>query len=271
MIPFYQIDAFTDEAFKGNPACVIITQKPLNDLTMQNIAMEKNLSETVFLYPIDKSFSIRWFTPVGEVNLCGHATLASAFTLFTFFNQPQDRPITFKGSKYQLEATYHEGKICLDFPILNIEPVTDSGTIRNLESALNLDPNNYPIKPFYQPEENDMIVEISDLKQLMDYSPNSLNLESLPSRGLYLTTKGDSKVDFYSRCFFPKMGILEDPVTGSALCALASFWQKKLEKNRFTAIQASKREGYLELEIQEDRLLIKGSAVVTMKGEVILE
>ncbi|UOF90325.1 PhzF family phenazine biosynthesis protein [Fodinisporobacter ferrooxydans] len=259
-LPIYVIDAFTDKAFKGNPAAVCLTPDPLDDVQMQNIAAEMNLSETAFLFPHQDGYSLRWFTPNTEVELCGHATLASAHILWEMKVLPIDGQANFYTKSGRLTAKKDGAWIQLNFPA---EPAAECGYPAELIDALQINPIYVGRNRF------DYLIEIESEDMLKNLNPNFSLLEKIQTRGVLVTSKSD-EFDFISRCFFPAVGVNEDPVTGSAHCCLAPYWSKKLQKNEFYAYQASKRGGILKIQLNEDRVLMAGQAVTVIKCECLI-
>lgn len=275
----YQIDAFTDKLFGGNPAAVIPLEKWPDEKLMQQIAMENNLSETVFFVPVHGNsssfgvpekertqfregaadFEIRWFTPEVEINLCGHATLASAYVLFNFlnFNKPEIRFSSFSGI---LKVTRENDLICLDFPSWKPERLD----IYPDELSFILD--HAEIVGVYK--HRDILVELMNEEEVKNCTPD-FSLMKKHIDKMIITAPG-KKVDFVSRFFAPGAGIDEDPVTGSAHSQLIPFWAEKLGKNDLHALQLSKRRGELWCELKGDRVIMKGKAVYYMKGEFTL-
>lgn len=258
-IPLYQVDAFTSELFHGNPAAVCILDKWLNDRLMEKIAMENNLSETAFIVREKDEFNIRWFTPVSEVKLCGHATLAAAHVLFTNYNH-KDNAIIFK-TKYSgtLRVLKEEGYLILDFPVQHIEKIIPpSELIQGIgKKPLEVYTDKTDYMLVYQNEH--------DIKEIL---PDFKHISQSEIRGIIVTAKGDD-CDFVSRFFAPNVGVNEDPVTGSAHTLLAPYWAEQLKKNELEAKQLSKRQGILRCKIDKDRVFIYGSAVTYSKGEII--
>jgi PhzF family phenazine biosynthesis protein len=256
------IDAFTSVPFKGNPAAVCLLDNFPNDATMQQIAMEMNLSETAFLVnTAPLQYDLRWFTPTVEVNLCGHATLAATHMLKeTGQLQAGDR-VTYNTQSGELKARVKETAIELDFPVLegkviSPHPALDALGVEMIACEKNRD--NY-------------LVEVRDYKTLLACTPDFKALAQLDMQGVIVTTAKDvAGYDFASRYFGPGAGIDEDPVTGSAHCFLAPYWAKKLGKTTFHALQASTREGILDASLAHDRVLISGHAVTTLKSELQL-
>lgn len=256
----YQVDAFTDEAFKGNPAAVCLLESRAKVSWMKGLAREMNLSETAFLSPGRGGWRLRWFTPKKEVDLCGHATLASAMVLFTRQPAIRQQPIIFKTHSGDLTARWVDGKIELDFPAM---PYRRFSYERYVDRALGFRPldavfsGNYYL---FQAEDEDII---------RNANPDIPAVKKLPMPEVIITAKSqDSAYDFISRFFAPQLGIDEDPVTGSAHCLLAPFWAEKLKKTEFTAYQASTRGGTLHLCLEGDRVKITGSAVIIFEAKL---
>jgi PhzF family phenazine biosynthesis protein len=258
----YQVDAFTDKLFGGNPAAVIPLTEWIDDSLMQQLAMENNLSETVFFVPsseADADFEIRWFTPALEINLCGHATLASAFILFNKLDYPGD-PIRFSCKSGILTVTKKGEKIQMDFPAWKPEPTTTDYS--DLRSVL----GDVDIAGVYK--HRDTLVELINEEAVRDCEPDFTLLKKLGEK-LIITAKGND-VDFVSRFFAPIAGIDEDPVTGSAHSQLIPFWAEKTGKTILHAKQLSKRGGELWCEYLGERVTMAGKCVFYMKGEIEL-
>lgn len=258
----YQVDAFTDKAFGGNPAAVCVLKEAAEEELMQNIAMEMNVSETAFLYKTGDSFSLRWFTPEVEVDLCGHATLASAYILWETGLLKKEQEAVFNTRGGRLTAKKDEQIIILDFPV-EVDTETESNEI--IEKALG-------VKTIYTGKNRmDYIVEVESEEIVRSLNPNFDVLKALNTRGVIVTSKSDSgNYDFVSRFFAPGAGIAEDPVTGSAHCCLGPYWMKKLGKNVFKAYQASKRGGTLEITVEGDRVKIGGKAVSVLVADMLI-
>jgi PhzF family phenazine biosynthesis protein len=259
-VPIYQVDAFTDKVFKGNPAAVCPLESWIEEQLLQNIAAENNLSETAFFVMSDNHFEIRWFTPKVEVNLCGHATLASAHVIFRHLSYNQDE-ITFE-SKSGLLKVYKRGdSLVLDFPAAKVT----SAIIRNeLSKAL----GKIPVAVYKSGQK--LLALYEDEKSIDSIQPDFEKLKSVDFMGVIVTAPGN-KVDFVSRFFAPKVGINEDPVTGSAHTLLIPFWAKRLGKEKLKAKQISKRVGELDCELKGDRVWIGGQAVTYMIGEIEID
>lgn len=259
-IPIYQADAFTGKLFGGNPAAVCPLTDWLSDDLMQQIAAENNLSETAFIVPEGEDYRIRWFTPGVEVALCGHATLATAHVFFTRLGYTK-KQIRFLSKSGPLIVTRREdGRITLDFPAN--PPIPVSEVPAGLLEGLGMDKSS----PVFSTSFDYMVVAGSQ-KEVELLQPDFKTLAKVPARGVIVTAKG-TEADFVSRCFYPQSGIDEDPVTGSAHTITTSYWADVLKKNRLQAIQLSARRGFLECERKEDRILMTGSAVLYMQGEI---
>ena len=258
-IRLFQIDAFTDRVFGGNPAAVCPLDGWLPDAVMQQIAMENNLAETAFFIRIGDHFSIRWFTPEVEVDLCGHATLATAFVIFNFEHFP-GRVIEFDSRSGPLGVSKNGDLLTLDFPADKL--VRGPGP-EGLAEALGMDPLE-----IYKGKTDYMLV-YSGARQIRDMKPNMLQIAAVNARGIIVTAPGDD-VDFVSRFFAPQSGIPEDPVTGSAHTTLAPYWAGRLGRNELTAKQLSKRGGRLHCRLVGDRVEISGQAHAYMTGEIEL-
>ncbi|HUL45322.1 MAG TPA: PhzF family phenazine biosynthesis protein [Bacteroidota bacterium] len=261
-IPIYHVDAFvTEKPFSGNPAGVCILERPANEDWMKGIAREMNLSETAFLDRRSDGFNLRWFTPTVEVALCGHATLGSAHVLWERkYLGPDDRGI-FHTKSGVLTAVKQENRITLDFPAKDAEPIQPPSSLLTAlgVTALYTGKNQF-----------DYLVEVGSDSEVLQASPNFSLLRSLSVRGVIVTARSSTPgYDFISRFFAPGSGIDEDPVTGSAHCALGPYWQKKLKKDTFVAYQASARGGILSVRVNGDRVSLAGRAVTVMQGEVL--
>ncbi|WP_017728567.1 PhzF family phenazine biosynthesis protein [Halalkalibacterium ligniniphilum] len=256
----YTVDAFTDKPFSGNPAAVCMVEKDVDHKWMQQVAKEMNLSETAFLRRSGDEFLLRWFTPEVEVDLCGHATLASAHVLWQEGYIPADEAITFATKSGQLVAKQKDGWIELDFPS---EPPASCELPTIIKEAFDV-----PIKAVGK-NRLDYIVEVETEEQVKHLKPNMHVLKELVTRGTIVTSKSERDgVDFVSRCFFPGVGIDEDPVTGSAHCCLGPYWEAKLGKSSFYVEQISPRLGKLHVRVEGDRCFLLGQAVTTIKGKL---
>ncbi len=259
-IPIYQADAFTAQLFGGNPAAVCPLDKWLPDETMQKIAVENNLAETAFFVKNETGYKLRWFTPEYEIDLCGHATLASAHILFTELNHTNDT-IHFETVKAgTLTVTKAGDKYTIDFtsrPPINIEQ--PNGLVEDLGEK----------QPLVILRSRDYFLVYESEDDIRDISPDFFALSKMDTVGVIITAPG-KEVDFVSRFFAPGAGIPEDPVTGSAHCNLIPYWAEKLGKTKLHAYQLSARKGELWCELKGDRVLMSGKAVTYLKGEIYL-
>lgn len=255
-IPIYQIDAFTREVFRGNPAAVCPLESWLDDTRLQSIAAENSLSETAYIVARDAQYQIRWFTPDQEVDLCGHATLASAYVVFQFL-RPGTREVVFSSKSGLLPVTQDEDRLCLDFPARAPVPCSVSET---LTKALGQTPGEILCARDYL-----AVYESEELVRLLQ--PDMGLLKTLDRLGVIVTAPGRHS-DFVSRFFAPGAGIAEDPVTGSAHCTLTPYWAKRLGKARLHALQVSRRGGELFCELRGNRVLISGYAVKYLQGVI---
>lgn len=264
--PIYIADAFTDRAFAGNPAAVAFPSEALDDDRMQSIAAEMNLSETSFLHRGEDGFSLRWFTPRTEVKLCGHATLAAAHVIWDSHRQAPDRPLVFHTLSGALTATrLADGSTELDFPSRQPTPVTETPV--GLLEALGATQQTIWVGK----DDDDYLVEVATEESLRRLRPDMRRLSEIDTRGVIVTARSSQEgYDFVSRFFAPAVGIAEDPVTGSAHCALAPFWGERLQQSRMTGFQASERGGAVTVETREDRVALTGNCVITMDGQFLL-
>jgi len=259
-IKLYQIDAFTDTLFSGNPAAVCILDSWIDEALMQNISSENNLAETAFIVPQERDYEIRWFTPMTEVDLCGHATLASAFVLFHLLHH-QEPSIKFHSHKSGLLTVRKmDDLLMMDFPTDQIKQLPEEQNIL-FQQCIGIKPTE-----IYKGK-TDYIAVIEKEHDLEYLQPDLNEISKLKARGLVVTAKGDH-VDFVSRFFAPQSGIPEDPVTGSSHTSLLPLWSEKLGKTKFTARQLSKRGGRLVCEYQGERCLIGGNAKLYLTGEI---
>jgi PhzF family phenazine biosynthesis protein len=255
------VDAFTDKPFAGNPAAVAVLDAPRDEAWMKFVAREMNLSETAFLHPLGDGWSLRWFTPAAEVKLCGHATLASAFTMWeTGVLQPDDEA-RFHTLSGLLTCERENGWIAMDFPA---RPTESCAPPDGLGGALGCSLVSTASNGM------DILVEVYDQATLSGLRPNFNALAKLPVRGVIVTCRSAyAKFDFVSRFFAPSVGVPEDPVTGSAHCALGPYWQSRLGKDDFHAFQASERGGNVKLSVRGDRVILRGQAVMMSRVELI--
>jgi predicted PhzF superfamily epimerase YddE/YHI9 len=261
-LPVFQVDAFTDQPFKGNPAAVCPLKAWLDDKLLLAVAAENNLSETAFFVPEEEQFRLRWFTPRSEVNLCGHATLASAFVLLTIL-EPHREFVSFVTRSGILTVCREQNLFSMNFPALPPwncahpppELIEGLGAQSQRVSVLQIKDNYFVV---YESEE-----------EIRRVNPDLRLLEKLHPAGVAVTAPG-TQSDFVSRYFAPSYGIPEDPVTGSTHCSLAPYWAQRLGKTSLHARQVSERGGELWCELAGDRVVLKGKAVLTMHGTLLI-
>jgi PhzF family phenazine biosynthesis protein len=255
-----QVDAFTDRPFAGNPAAVCLLPSPRNESWMQAVAREMNLSETAFVTPSPDGFDLRWFTPTVEVELCGHATLASAHVLWELGTLAPETPARFHTRSGLLCASRRGTWIELDFPA---KPEAPAEAPAGLASALGTEVRYVGRNQF------DCLVELESEAVVRGLRPDLVALRAIPVRGVMVTSRADSPAyDFVSRFFAPASGIDEDPVTGSAHCCLGPFWGARLGKRELVAYQASARGGIVRVRLGDDRVYLGGQAVTVLRGEL---
>jgi PhzF family phenazine biosynthesis protein len=258
-IKVYQVDAFASQVFKGNPAAVCPLTEWLPDSVMQNIAMENNLSETAFYVKEKEGLRIRWFTPAVEVDLCGHATLATAFVLFNYEGHTENK-IVFNSRSGLLTVTKKADQLTLDFPVDTLTPVN---SLIEFEEGLSVK----SIATFKG--KTDYLVVIDNEEQVRQLQPDFKKIAQVNARGVIVTARGE-KVDFVSRFFGPQCGVDEDPVTGSAHTTLTPYWASVFNKNEFTASQLSARGGELTCRLNGSRVEISGEAKLFLKGTIFI-
>jgi PhzF family phenazine biosynthesis protein len=260
MQPILQIDAFTDKPFSGNPAGVCILERPADERWMQNVAMEMNLAETAFVHPIEGGWSLRWFTPTVEVDLCGHATIAATHALLETGKLRESETARFHTKSGWLGAWREGDWIEMDFPAT---PARSVDAPIGLSEALGAKPQALARSKF------DYLVEVASKDVVRELKPDFSRLAKIETRGVIVTARSDDPVfDFVSRFFAPQVGIDEDPATGSSHCALAPYWAERLKKSAMLARQLSKRGGTIRVKIKGDRVLIAGKAVTVLRGEL---
>lgn len=257
-LKLYQIDAFTDKVFGGNPAAVCVLDAWLDDTMMQQIGAENNLAETAFAVKVGEDYEIRWFTPTVEVDLCGHATLATAYVLFKYYNHPSDTINLHSRNSGLLKVQKQGDTLTLDFPTDTYEAVeTPEALVKAFEKA--------PVET-YKGKTDYMLIYASQ-EDVMGFNPDISLVSSVDARGVIVSAPGND-VDFVSRFFCPEVGITEDPVTGSAHTTLTPYWSQKLGKQQLTAKQLSARQGNLTCEYLGERVKISGKAVTYLIGEI---
>jgi PhzF family phenazine biosynthesis protein len=262
-IPIFQVDAFTSEPFKGNPAGVCLLRGPAEDAWMQSVAAEMNLAETAFPLAEGDGFRLRWFTPKVEVKLCGHATLATAHILWEQGIVPAGREARFQTLSGLLTARRDGDLVELDFPARPPLPKAPDWA-EAVVGALGIKPTAIVLSA------EDVLFEAADEEAVRSVQPDFATLRQLPARGVIVTSRSSSPdYDFVSRFFAPAVGVDEDPVTGSSHTVLVPYWAKKLGKSEFTAFQASARGGILRLRLAGDRVKIAGRAITVIRGELV--
>ena len=256
-----QVDAFTAKPFAGNPAAVCVLAKAAEESWMRNVAREMNLSETAFLVPQDGGYNLRWFTPAIEVDLCGHATLASAHVLWQDSHLPPDGQARFHTRSGLLTADRQGDWIEMNFPA-KMEQAAELPA--DLAAALGVEPVYVGRNQF------DYLVEVESAEALRTAKPDHSALRKLPVRGVIVTARSDTpEFDFISRFFAPGAGVDEDPVTGTAHVCLGPYWNKRLGKSEFVAYQASPRGGVVRVRCAGDRVYLGGQAVTVLRGELL--
>lgn len=255
-IPMFQVDAFTSQVFRGNPAAVCLLERWLDDGTLQSIAAENNLSDTAYLVGGDGSYEVRWMTPKQEVDLCGHATLASAFVLFAGAEKGREE-IVFRSKSGELKVRRDGDLLTLDFPARPPQPMTAS---EELLEGLGRPPREVWAA-------RDYLAVFETEEQVRTLVPDYERLARVDRFAIIATAPG-TRVDFVSRFFAPRQGIPEDPVTGSAHCTLVPFWSRRLGKKKLHALQVSPRGGELFCEDRGDRVAISGRAVRYLEGTI---
>lgn len=256
----YQVDAFSDKIFHGNPAAIVPLEEWLDDSLLQRIAMENNLSETAYFVKNDTGFHLRWFTPEYEIDLCGHATLASAYVIKNFI-EPHLSELVFSTEKAGiLKASASDGNYTLDFPsrVPQPCPVPDE-----LLKSIGIEQAVEVLRS------RDYFVVLPNEEAVKNAEPDYTIMKDLDTIGVIITAKGHHS-DVVSRCFYPGAGIPEDPVTGSAHCNIVPYWAEKLKKNKLFCRQLSPRSGELHCELKGDRVLMSGKCALFMQGEIYL-
>lgn len=259
--PIVVVDAFTDRRFAGNPAAVCLLQEPAEERWMQNVAREMNLSETAFLLPQEEGFRLRWFTPAVEVDLCGHATLASAHVLWEQGALKPDQPARFHTNSGLLVATRRASWIEMDFPAKPIIPRDAPSELARVVGV--------PLQ-FAGMSQFDALIEVDGEETVRQLAPDLRLLAELPIRGLIVTSRASSPgYDFVSRFFAPRAGIAEDPATGSSHCTLGPYWRERLGKNEMVGYQASARGGVVRVRVEGDRVMLGGQAVTVLSAALL--
>ena len=258
----YQVDAFASQPFKGNPAAVCLLEGPEPDDWMQGLAAEMNLSETAFLLPEEDAWQLRWFTPTTEVDLCGHATLASAWVLFEIHPGARTEPLHFNTKSGELLARWVDGAVELDFPTMLPQPLTIPSKLADI---LGFQPVGGAFSGNYY------LFEAENARQIRDAEPDMAVLIKQPMPEVIITAQSDDpRFDFISRFFAPQLGVDEDPVTGSAHCLLTPYWARKLGKKHLQAYQSSKRGGQLDLRLDDESVKISGEARFIFEADLLV-
>ncbi len=257
-LPIYQVDAFADQPFSGNPAAVCVLDTWLDDSVLQNIATENNLSETAYIVRNDAGYDLRWFTPNMEVDLCGHATLASAYVVFEFLQSEWDQVNFYTASGQLTVDKMDKGLLSMDFP--STEGIRID-TLPIVEQALGVIPQDVRLS-------RDLLVVLESEQQVMELQPDFEKIKQIPEALGVIVTAAGQQTDFVSRFFAPLAGVPEDPVTGSAHCTLIPYWAKRLGKNTLRARQGLLRSGELYCEYQGERVLISGFATLYLSGQI---
>jgi PhzF family phenazine biosynthesis protein len=261
-LPIYQVDAFTDEPFAGNPAAVVLLDQPHDPCWMQSVAREMNLSETAFVVPQQEGFHLQWFTPQVEVELCGHATLATAHVLWQSGVVKETEKIRFSTLSGWLGAVKKGQIIELDFPS---EPLAEGEISEEIIKAVGAVPDQVFIS------REKWLFEYREEQTVRDLKPDFVALKERTGRGLCVTALSDKPgIDFISRYFAPWVGVNEDPVTGSAHCFLGPYWSRKLRKDHLVGYQASARGGMVFVRVSAERTYVGGKAVTVLSGELIV-
>ena len=259
-VRLFQVDAFADRAFSGNPAAVCLLEAFPEDAWMQNLAAEMNLSETAFVVPSDDGFGLRWFTPAMEVDLCGHATLASAHVLWTTGRLDIQSKARFHTTSGLLTSWLEGHSIVMDFPA---EPALQTDSPAGLLEALGTQAT------WVGANRMDVLVEVESEQVLRRLEPDFALLSSIDVRGVIVTARSSTTpFDFVSRFFAPAAGVDEDPVTGSAHCCLGPYWSERLGQTELKAFQASRRGGTVEVSMLKERVLLKGQAVTVFEARL---
>lgn len=264
-VPIFQIDAFTSKRFAGNPAAVVPLSEWLPDETLRVIAMENNLSETAYFIERQPGrYQLRWFTPAREVDLCGHATLATAFVIFEHYG-PGVETLRFDTLSGELGVARRDGRYWLDFPSRPAQVWDDKGSAQR---ALRAKPEKILRTRLANPESDKIVAVFNSAADIRSLAPDMQAMRALEGQGVVATALGDDGADFVSRYFVPKLGIAEDPVTGSTHTTLVPYWAEQLDKMSFTARQLSPRGGELICELKGERVLLGGDAVQYLEGRI---
>ena len=258
-LPLFIVDAFAAKPFSGNPAAICLLDRQRDDKWLQALASEMNLSETAFVLPRADGWGLRWFTPLVEVDLCGHATLATSHVLWETGRLRQDEPALFHTRSGKLVCRRDDVGIAMDFPA---EPATEVELSADLLEGLGVRPL------FVGRNRMDVIACLESEQAVRAVVPNQTALGRIVCRGIIITARSSGSYDFVSRAFFPRLGVPEDPVCGSAHCCLGPFWRDRLIKNELVGHQVSKRGGVVRVKCQGERVTLSGNAITVMRGEL---
>lgn len=261
MLPYYVVNAFTNKVFSGNPAGVVVLDEPINENLMQKIAKENKLSETAFILKEKELYKIRWFTPEKEVDLCGHATLASTYVISRYLEDNLSH-VTFSSKSGLLEVTINDDEITLFFPIVDVKQVPKTAMVRE-----SIEPNI--LEAYRTADEEHLILCLENQECIEKLKIDLDKISQLAPHGVTLTAQSSEKnIDYVLRYFSPNYGINEDPVTGSAQTRLALIWAIKLGKKRLIAKQLSERQGLMMIDLEENHVKISGQANLYLKGSI---
>lgn len=265
-LPIYHVDAFTPTLFRGNPAAVVPLEEWLSDEQLTAIAAENNLSETAFFAEGEDDFELRWFTPTHEVDLCGHATLATAFVIFTH-QRPHATLLSFRTASGELRVERENDLLWMSFPAYPGHPFDD---VDGVARALGAQPIDVVRTSLDNPDSDKTMAVFESARQIMEIKPDMSLLAALGGQGVIVTAPGVEGIDFVSRYFAPNIGLPEDPVTGASHCTLAPYWADRFDKPRLTARQLSKRGGEIECVLDGNTVRLGGRAVQYLEGRIAL-
>ena len=258
-LPLFIVDAFADKPFAGNPAAICLLDRERDDVWLQALAGEMNLSETAYVLPRADGWGLRWFTPLVEVELCGHATLATSHVLWETGRLKRDEPAIFHTRSGKLVCRSEDHWIAMDFPA---EPAREAALTADLFDGLGVRPL------FVGRNRMDIIACLDSEQEVRDVVPNQLALGRIECRGIIITARSSGPYDFVSRAFFPSCGVPEDPVCGSAHCCLGPFWHERLGKSELVGHQVSRRGGVVRMKCNGSRVTLRGSAITVLRGEL---
>ncbi|MDQ2754008.1 MAG: PhzF family phenazine biosynthesis protein [Actinomycetota bacterium] len=267
-LPLYHVDAFTDRAFAGNPAAVVLLEAPAPDVWLAAVGAEMNLPETAFCWPTeDATWGLRWFSPTTEVPLCGHATLAAAHVLWSSGRTEDDTTIQFDTMSGALYVRHRDGLVELDLPASPAHQVDEATAAKGRRAAGAPADSAAPVRGY----ERKLLVDLGDAAAVRAAVPDQYLVAQLAYEGLLITGVGDDGFDYVIRFFAPKLGIAEDPVTGSAQCAAGPYWRERTGRQEFRCFQASSRRGVLAVGVDDSRVTVGGSAVTISEGMLLID